>query len=118
MTAVVPDGERPELIRPPALGSHREAREDALAVLYEVEITGDDGSEILERRRVSLSDYAVDMVVGVGEDQNRIDEALARHLRGLGPGPPGGGGPNPGPDGGLGADGAPRCARRSGDVRS
>ena len=76
------DGERPELIRPPALGSRREAREDALAVLYEIEITGDDGSEILERRRVSLSDYAVDLVVGVGEGQDRIDEVLARHLRG------------------------------------
>ena len=51
-------------------------------MLYEIEITGDDGSEILERRRVSLSDYAVDLVVGVGEGQDRIDEALARHLRG------------------------------------
>ena len=82
MTSVVPDGERPELIRPPALGTRREAREDALAVLYEIEIAGDDGSEILERRRVSLSDYAVDLVVGVGEGQDRIDEVLARHLRG------------------------------------
>lgn len=82
MTSVVPDGESPELIRPPALGTRREAREDALAVLYEIEITGDEGPEILERRRVSLSDYAVDMVTGVGESQDRIDEALARHLRG------------------------------------
>ncbi len=72
----------PDPIRPPGLGTRREAREDALAVLYEAEITGDDGAEVLQRRRVSLSDYAVDMVAGVGEARDRIDKALARHLRG------------------------------------
>ena len=116
VTAVVPGGESPELIRPPGSGPAGRPGRDALAVLYEIEITGDEGPEILERRRVSLSDYVVDMVTGVGESQDRIDEALARHLRGLGPGPLGRGGPDPGPDGGMGADGAPRRASRSGDV--
>lgn len=79
---VIPAEEPSDPIRPPGLGGRREAREDALAVLYEAEITGDDGSEVLQRRRVSLSDYVVEMVVGVGEAGDRIDEALAGHLRG------------------------------------
>ena len=79
---MIPVEEPADPIRPPGLGSRREAREDALAVLYEVEITGDNCSEVLERRRVSLSEYAVDMVAGVGETRDRIDETLARHLRG------------------------------------
>ena len=79
---MIPAEEPADPIRPPGLGSRREAREDALAVLYEAEITGDDWSEVLERRRVSLSEYAVDMVAGVGDTRDRIDETLARHLRG------------------------------------
>ena len=79
---MIPAEEPADPIRPPGLGSRREAREDALAVLYEAEITGDDCSEVLQRRRVSLSEYAVDMVAGVGDTRDRIDETLARHLRG------------------------------------
>ena len=66
----------------PGLGGRREAREDALAVLYEAQIGGGDVVEILERCRMSVSDYAIDMVTGVGEDPAGIDAVLGRYLRG------------------------------------
>lgn len=65
----------------PGLGSRREAREDALAVLYEIELTGDPVAESLGRRDVPPSDYAVEIVEGVTERLTEIDEVLGRHAR-------------------------------------
>ena len=46
----------------PGLGSRREAREEALAILYQAELTGDPVAEILAARQVPLSSYAVEIV--------------------------------------------------------
>lgn len=64
----------------PGFRARREAREDALALLYEVEIVGYTASEALARRPVALSDYAVELALGVEKNLSRIDDAVRRHL--------------------------------------
>ena len=66
----------------PGLGSRREAREDALAVLYEMELTGDEVDVSVARRDVPPSAYALDLVNGVADERDEIDAILARHVRG------------------------------------
>jgi N utilization substance protein B len=64
----------------PGLGSRREAREDALAVLYEMEITGDTAAESLARRDIPPDEYAIRIVEGVSSRQAEIDAVVGRHL--------------------------------------
>ncbi len=64
----------------PGFGTRREAREDALAVLYEAEISGDSSQEALARRAVPPSGYAVEVALGVDADRERLDGLLRRHL--------------------------------------
>ena len=64
----------------PGFGTRREAREDALAVLYEAEIAGDSSQEALGRRAVPPSGYAVEIALGVDADRERLDGLLRRHL--------------------------------------
>ncbi len=64
----------------PGFGERREAREDALAVLYESELTGTTVSEALARRAIELSEYAQDMALGVETRRDTIDASLRRHL--------------------------------------
>lgn len=66
----------------PGLGGRREAREDALAVLYEMELTGDEVDVSVARRDVPPSAYALDLVNGVTDERNEIDAILTRHVRG------------------------------------
>ena len=69
----------------PGFPARREAREDALAVLYEMEITGYDTRRVLARRGVPLSGYAVEIATGVqrwrqARGDAGIDGVLRRHL--------------------------------------
>ncbi len=64
----------------PGFGTRREAREDALAVLYEAEISGGSSQEALARRAVPPSGYAVEVALGVDADRERLDGLLRRHL--------------------------------------
>lgn len=66
----------------PGFGARREAREDALAVLYEAEIAGDSASEALARRGVPPSEYAVVLSEGVDADRDHVDDLLRRNLVG------------------------------------
>ena len=66
----------------PGFGARREAREDALAVLYEAEMADFSSSESLGRRVVPLSEYAVELAVGVEACLTDVDDALRRHLLG------------------------------------
>lgn len=66
----------------PGFGTRREAREDALAVLYEAEMAGGSSQEALDRRAVAPSDYAVEIALGVDADRDRLDDLLRRHLIG------------------------------------
>ena len=66
----------------PGFGVRREAREDALAVLYEIEMSGRSIGDALACRSVPLSEYAVELVSGVEHDAVRIDGLLRCHLIG------------------------------------
>ena len=66
----------------PGFGARREAREDALAVLYEAEIAGGAASEALARRSMPPSQYAVELSLGVDDDRENVDDLLRRNLVG------------------------------------
>lgn len=66
----------------PGLGGRREAREEALAILYELELTGASAAEGLESRPVPPEDYALEMIEGVSARQPTLDEVIGRHLVG------------------------------------
>jgi len=66
----------------PGFGARREAREDALAVLYEAEFTGSSASEVLDRRPVPPSDYAMELALGVDADRVEVDDLLRLRLVG------------------------------------
>ena len=64
----------------PGLGSRREAREEALAILYQAELTGDPVTEALAPREVPPSSYAVEIAEQVDEARDDLDALLGRHL--------------------------------------
>ena len=66
----------------PGFGARREAREDALAVLYEAEIAGGSAAEALGRRAAPPSGYAAELALGVDTDRDQVDDLLRRHLVG------------------------------------
>ena len=66
----------------PGFGARREAREDALAVLYEAEIADGSAFEALARRAVPPSEYAMELALGVDADRESVDDLLRRHLVG------------------------------------
>ena len=66
----------------PGFGLRREAREDAIAILYETEIAGRDIREALSHRAIPLSDYASGLIEGINRDLVDIDHVLSRHLVG------------------------------------
>lgn len=51
-------------------------------MLYEAEISDGSSAEALARRAVPPSDYAVELVLGVDTDRDRVDSLLRRHLVG------------------------------------
>lgn len=66
----------------PGLGGRREAREEALAFLYEIELTGAPAAEGLAARVVSLEDYAVEMIEGVDGAREELSTLVGDHLTG------------------------------------
>lgn len=68
--------------RPGGVGSRREARERALALLYEAETKGADGPEVLAAQPVAVEDHAADVVSGVSAHRDALDEVIGRHAHG------------------------------------
>ncbi len=56
--------------------SRREDREVALALLYEVDMTGDGFDEVVERNRADDQDYSTQIAVGVAEHLTELDDQL------------------------------------------
>lgn len=66
----------------PGLGSRREAREEALAMLYEAEQTGEPVAESLNRRPIPPAAYAIELASGVEASKSDLDELIGSHLSG------------------------------------
>ncbi len=66
----------------PGLGERREAREDALAVLYEMEMTGDSSTDSIAHRELPPGEYAIEVIEGVTDDRSAIEGVLSSHLTG------------------------------------
>lgn len=66
----------------PGLGGRREAREEALSLLYETELTAESATDALAAREVPLEDYAIEMILGIEADRADLDELIGRHLTG------------------------------------
>lgn len=64
----------------PGLNPRREAREEALAVLYQVELTGDAAEDELATRDIAPADYAIEIAHGVDEERDDLDALIGRHL--------------------------------------
>ncbi len=65
----------------PGLGRRREAREEALAVLYEATVASSTVESILEGRTVELDEYAISMALGVDAARESIDSLISRNLK-------------------------------------
>ena len=68
--------------RPGGVGSRREARERALALLYEAETKDESGVDVLAAQPVAVEDHAADVVRGVTEHRDDLDVTIGRHARG------------------------------------
>ncbi len=66
----------------PGLGRRREAREEALAVLYESAMTSVDVSAGLDGRRIKPDAYAVEMATGVDDSKDEIESLISANLKG------------------------------------
>jgi transcription antitermination protein NusB len=66
----------------PGLGSRREAREEALALLYEAEQTGDRIADSLARRPILPADYAIELASGVETSVTELDSLISANLTG------------------------------------
>jgi N utilization substance protein B len=66
----------------PGLGGRREAREEALALLYEVESTGGSVEDALSSRPVGVDAYAEEMTTGIAAQLDELDEIVRRNLTG------------------------------------
>ena len=64
------------------IGSRREAREEALSLLYEMEVTGDSLEAALTAKPVPPEDYALEMIEGVANQVSEIDDRIGAHLMG------------------------------------
>ncbi len=65
---------------PLSIGSRREAREEALGLLYEMEVTGDSLQEALRSKPVPPEAYAREMIEGVVCELLELDERIGTHL--------------------------------------
>lgn len=66
----------------PGLGGRREAREEALAFLYETELTGTPVADGLAARAAALEDYAVEMIEAVDAARAELSTLVGEHLTG------------------------------------
>ena len=67
---------------PSSIGSRREAREEALGFLYEMEVTGDSLHAALKAKPLPPEDYALEMIEGVAGQVLAYDERIGAHLMG------------------------------------
>lgn len=68
--------------RPGGVGSRREARERALALLYEAEAKDAAGTDVLDAQPIEVDAYAADVVTGVADHRDALDAIIGRHARG------------------------------------
>ncbi len=68
--------------RPGGVGSRREARERALALLYEAETKDETGHEVLVAQPVEVEEHAADVVGGVSTHCAALDALIGHHARG------------------------------------
>jgi N utilization substance protein B len=61
-----------------SVGTRREARERALSLLYEADAKSEAPAEVLAGLPVAPDPFVADVVVGVADRQNDIDELIAR----------------------------------------
>jgi transcription antitermination protein NusB len=62
-------------------GARRQARERALALLYEAEAKGTDPAEVLAGLPSDPDPYAAELVAGVGQQIDTIDSLIAKYAR-------------------------------------
>ena len=67
---------------PSSIGGRREAREEALGLLYEMEVTGDSLQAALKAKPLPPEDYALQMIEGVTSQVFEFDERIGAHLTG------------------------------------
>ncbi len=68
--------------RPGGVGSRREARERALALLYEAEAKDSSGADVLDAQPIEVEEYAADLVTGVADHRAALDEMIAGYAKG------------------------------------
>jgi transcription antitermination protein NusB len=61
--------------------TRREARERALGLLYEAEVREVEPAAVLDGLPIAPDAYTVDLVVGVGDDQEAIDGLIRRFAK-------------------------------------
>lgn len=61
--------------------NRHDARERAFHLLYETEMKGDAIAEVLASLPVDPDEFAAQLVVGVGENQDDLDAVIASHAR-------------------------------------
>ncbi len=59
------------------IGGRREAREQALLLLYEVEARGGDADLVLDGRTQDFDSFTLDAVYGVNDNLERIDAEIS-----------------------------------------
>ena len=64
----------------PGFRARREAREEALALLYQAEMLDASVDEVLAAREVPPADYAIEIAQGVHADLVKLDELIEAHL--------------------------------------
>jgi N utilization substance protein B len=68
--------------RPGGVGSRREARERALALLYEAEAKGESGADVLDAQPIAVEEYAADLVAGVADHVDELDALIGSFAKG------------------------------------
>jgi len=66
----------------PGLGKRREAREEALALLYESSVSGEDVAGIVAGRVLPPEEYAIEIASGIDRDRPVIDKLIAGNIKG------------------------------------
>lgn len=68
--------------RPDGVGTRREARERALTLLYEAEAKGITPGDLLAELPVEPDRFAAELLRGVGQHQDSLDDYIRRFARG------------------------------------
>lgn len=63
------------------IGSRREAREQALALLYEAELKGAAAADVIAGQVVEPDPYTVALVTGVADHRSELDARIESHSR-------------------------------------